>query len=245
MPAEPVKSFDFDVTFDPPQAVRNREEFDRLCPTWHETVTKFHQLMYASEIWSGVRWRGAAVGKLPTDLWIYQELVYEIQPDLIVETGSAMGGSAAFFASLLDLNQRGQIVSIDTVAAERPPHPRVSYWHGSSTDPAILDRLRPLASRAKSVMVTLDSAHSTEHVGRELALYSPLVTVGSYIVVEDGNVDGNPVLPGYVDFYDGQPGGPQTAIHAFLASTDKFEIDISRHKFLLTLNPNGYLRRVK
>lgn len=245
MPEDPAKTFDFDVTLHPPQAARNREEFDRLCPTWRETVTTFHQLTYASEIWNGVRWRGAAVGKLPTDLWIYQELIYEIQPDLIVETGSAMGGSAAFFASLLDLNQRGHIVSIDTMAAERPRHPRVSYWQGSSTDPAIVDRLRPLASRAKSVMVTLDSAHSTEHVGRELALYSPLVTVGSYIVVEDGNVDGNPVLPGYVDLYDGQPGGPQTAIHAFLAGTDKFEIDVGRHKFLLTLNPNGYLRRVK
>jgi cephalosporin hydroxylase len=229
-----------------PQFPPDPAEFERLRPFSADITDQFHRLIYASEVWlAGVTWRGVPVHKIPTDLWLYQELVYEVQPDLIIETGTAEGGSAAFFASLLDLNGHGRIITIDTRAAERPRHPRVEYWQGSSTDPAVVRRLEPIARSSRHVMVVLDSAHSTPHVGRELALYSPFVTLGSYVVVEDGNIDGNPVLENFVDPHDGKRGGPQAAIQAFLATTDAFEVDITRHKFFVTFNPNGYLKRVK
>jgi cephalosporin hydroxylase len=210
-------------------------------------IDDFLELSYSSAVWvDRTRWRGVPVSKLPTDLWIYQELIFELQPDLIVETGTAHGGSAAFMAAMLDGNQRGRIVTIDPHHYEnRPSHPRVAYWSGSSTDPAIVERLKPIAAECATVMVILDSAHSTAHVRREIALYAPLVTVGSYLIVEDGFVDGNPLLPDFIDMYDEGKGGPQAAIQELLAGSDEFQVDAARHKFLVTFNPNGYLKRVK
>jgi cephalosporin hydroxylase len=192
------------------------------------------------------RWRGTPIVKLPADLWTLQELIYELQPDLVIETGTAHGGSASYMAHLLDLNQRGRIVTIDPHDyPDRPAHPRIEYWAASSVDPAVIERLTPIVAAAGTVMVILDSLHSTHHVRQEIALYAPFVTRGSYLLVEDGCVDGNPVAPGYVDPYDNQPGGPQAAIQELLATSDAFEVDVSRHKFLVTFNPNGYLKRVK
>ena len=85
-------------------------------------------------------------------------------------------------------------------------------------------------------MVVLDSDHTRDHVAEELRLYAPLVTSGCYLVVEDTNVNGNPVLPEFGP-------GPQEAVAEFLAQTDDFEVDHEREKLMLTFNPNGYLRR--
>jgi cephalosporin hydroxylase len=165
----------------------NLEEFERIGPAWRDIVMRFHQLVYASEVWlDGVSWRGVRIAKMPTDLWIYQEMIYDLQPDLIIETGTGFGGSAAFFAAQLDLNGRGRVITIDDKSVDRPQHPRIEYWQGFSIDDAIIARLRTPAAASQRVMVVLDSAHSTAHVSRELALYSPFVTVGSYLVVEDG-----------------------------------------------------------
>jgi cephalosporin hydroxylase len=210
-------------------------------------IDDFLELFYFSAVWvDRTRWRGVPVSKLPTDLWIYQELIFELQPDLIIETGTAHGGSAAFMAALLDGNRRGRIITIDPQHYEnRPDHPRVEYWTESSTAPAVVERLMPIAAGCTTVMVILDSAHSTDHVRREIELYAPLVTLGSYLIVEDGYVDGNPLLPDYVDMYDQGKGGPQAAIQELLATSDAFQVDPSRHKFLATFNPNGYLKRIK
>jgi len=119
----------------------------------------------------------------------------------------------------------------------RPVHPRVTYLTGSSTDEAILDQLRARARGRSPVMAILDSDHSREHVAAELSLYAPLVTVGSYLVVEDTNVNGHPVLPEFGP-------GPREAVDAFLAANSAFEVDESREKFLMTFNPRGFLRRM-
>lgn len=187
------------------------------------------------------RWRGVPVCKPPTDLWVLQEIIFELKPDLIVETGTAHGGSASFMASLLDLNGRGRVVTIDSTAyPDRPAHPRIEYLTGSSIDPGIAAAVAERARGSESVLVILDAAHETSHVSQEIALYAPLVTVGSYLIVEDGNVDANPVLPDFVCSYTGVPsGGPQAAIQAFIAGTSAFTIDNSRHKLLVTFNPNG------
>ena len=92
-------------------------------------------------------------------------------------------------------------------------------------------------------MVSLDARHARAFVEREIDLYAPLVSRGSYLVVEDGNVDGNPVRPNYVEGPD--VGGPSAAIDAFLARDDRFVVDRAREKFLMTFNPRGFLRRIK
>jgi cephalosporin hydroxylase len=206
-----------------------------------DTVDRFHRLYYDTELvggtWGATHWLRVPVGKTPLDLWIYQEIVVETRPDLIIETGTFKGGSALFFASLFDLLGEGQIVTIDVDAREgRPEHPRITYLHGSSTDPEIVARMHSLAGDANRVMVVLDSDHRDEHVLNELRAYCGLVSSGCYLVVEDTNINGHPVVPEFGP-------GPTEALETFLAESDDFTVDRSREKFLLSFNPGGYLRR--
>ena len=120
---------------------------------------------------------------------------------------------------------------------DRPEHPRITYVSGSSADPAIADRVLELAGAGKPLIV-LDSSHRRDHVLAELRLWSPRVPVGSYIVVEDTHADGHPVTTRI-----GR--GPWDAVEAFLAENDAFEVDESMHKFFMTFNPRGYLKRVR
>lgn len=199
----------------------------------------FHRLYYGSHdtTWKQTYWLGRTVQKCPLNLWAYQEILYETRPDLIVETGTYMGGSALFMASVCDLLGNGKVVSMDIVGRRgKPRHRRITYEIGSSVAPDVVARVRRRARRAKRVMVVLDSDHDRDHVLRELALYGALVTPGCYIVVEDTNVNGHPVLPGHGP-------GPMEAVEAFLQTTDAFEVDRSRKKLLLSFNPSGYLRR--
>jgi cephalosporin hydroxylase len=201
-------------------------------------VRPFHRLFYESgtRTWSNTRWLGTPAQKCPFDLWVYQELLHELRPEVIVECGTADGGSAMFLASICDLLGAGEIVTIDVRELERPAHDRVTYLTGSSTATEIVDAVRERVQGRSPVLVLLDSDHSRDHVLAEMRLYAPLVTPGSYLVVEDSNVNGNPVLP---DFGP----GPGEAIDAFLAESDEFEIDESREKYFLTFNPRGYLRK--
>jgi cephalosporin hydroxylase len=203
-------------------------------------IAWFHRFYYRAmdTTWENTRWLGHRLQKFPGDVWIYQELLTELRPDWIVETGTNYGGSAYFLASICDLLGHGQIVTIDLDAKpETPEHERVTYLAGSSTAPEILDRARSLTAGAETVLVILDSDHSYEHVAEELRAYSELVTPGSYLIVEDTNIAGHPVLRGLAR-------GPYEAVHDFLAGDSRFEIDRSREKFMMTFNPCGYLRRV-
>ena len=205
-----------------------------------EVVEDFHRLYYDSHdrTWTNTSWRGVETWKCPLDLWVYQEMFHELQPDLVIETGTAHGGSAYFMASLFDLMGTGTVLSIDIDdRRSRPQHPRIEYFTGSSVEPPALDRARELAGRAERVLVILDSDHSQAHVRAELEVYAPLVTPGSYLVVEDTNVHGHPVL------LEHGP-GPMEALDDFLAQTDEFVIDASREKYFLTFNPRGFLKRV-
>jgi cephalosporin hydroxylase len=205
-------------------------------------VESFHKLFYETsyarrEGWSNPRWLGVEALKCPFDLWIYQEILQELKPDWILETGTANGGSALFLASVLDLIGKGQVVSVDIVRkTDWPVHPRLTYLTGSSTSSEVLDDLRRRVSGAGRVLVILDSDHKKDHVLEELHLYSPLVTPGSYLIVEDTNVNGRPVFAGFGP-------GPGEAVDEFLPSHPEFERDPSRERFLLTFNPGGYLRR--
>jgi cephalosporin hydroxylase len=202
-----------------------------------DVVDSFHQLYYdTSRLVTA--WLGVRIVKCPLDMWVFQDILYRTRPDLIIETGTARGGSAYFMACICDLIGNGRILTIDVRdAKKRPKHPRITYVQGSSVDPAILDRVRASISPGEKVMVTLDSDHAEDHVYAELQKYPAFVTKGNYLIVEDTNVNGHPVYP------DHGP-GPMEALERFLAETDEFEVDESCERFLLTLNPSGFLRRV-
>jgi cephalosporin hydroxylase len=197
----------------------------------------FHRLYYDTAVWKDTYWLGVRTQKCPLDLWVYQELLHEARPDLVIETGTAHGGSALYLASICDLLRRGEVVTVDIHPVDgRPVHPRITYLAGSSTSEEVVARVEELARDRQCVLVILDSDHSREHVLDELRLYAGLVTPGSYLVVEDTNVNGHPV------FAEHGP-GPMEALEAFLAETDEFEVDATREKFFLTFNPRGFLRK--
>jgi cephalosporin hydroxylase len=219
-----------------------------------ELVERFHALYYdgaqVDRAWSQTHFLGVPVLKNPCDLWLFQELINRLRPDLLVETGTFLGGSAFYYASLFDLMGQGEVVTIDVWSGERcaqerkqppqrvrPAHPRITYLQGSSTEPAIFAEVRRRAEKARTVLVTLDSDHSMKHVAAELELYAPLVTPGSYLIVEDGNINGHPVLS---DFGP----GPFEAIEEFTRTRKDFQIDRDLEEtHFFSFNRNGYLRR--
>ena len=223
-----------------------RKEFALLAPPRgrHETVVDdFHRLYYDTGheggTWTDTRWFGVPTLKCPLDLWISQELVHELAPDLIVETGTADGGSGLFLATLCEAKGRGEVISIDIeVRPNRPHHSRLTYITASSTDPAVVEQLTRRANDAETVLVVLDSDHSYDHVRLELRAYAPLVTPGSYLIVEDTNVNGHPV-------YEHHGPGPMEAVEDFLKENDNFAVDASKEKLLLTFNPRGWLKRLR
>ncbi len=199
---------------------------------------EFHKLYYGSGVWTRTTWMGIKTLKCPLDLWAYQEIVSTVKPDVIVETGTAYGGSALFLASVMDVLGKGSIISVDINAQRNQPvHPRIQYLAGSSTDPVIVERVRKAVGNSETVLVILDSDHKKDHVAKELQAYAPMVTAGSYLIVEDTNLNGNPVAPNFGE-------GPGEAVQAFLKSHKEFETDHSMEKFLLTFNPGGFLKRV-
>lgn len=180
---------------------------------------------------------GVETLKCPLDLWIYQEILFELRPRFIVECGTASGGSALFLASVCDLLGEGQIISVDIQPMpNRPEHPRINYLLGSSVSEDIARRIKETVKDAETVLVILDSDHSREHVLQELRLYSGLVTPGSYLIVEDTNVNGHPVYQLHGD-------GPMEAVETFLSETGEFTSDREREKFFLTFSPKGFLRK--
>lgn len=195
-------------------------------------IEAFHKLYYSKEMtggtWYDTTWRGIPTLKCPLDLWVYQEIIHEKLPDIIIETGTFKGGSALYMADVCEAIGHGVVYSIDIQAMARPNHKRITYIHGSSTEVSF-----PIPTNAK-VMVILDSDHSKTHVLNELERYSDVVTKGQYMIVEDTNINKHPVLD---DFGP----GPMEAVEEFMKDSPDFEIDGTREKFLLTFNPKGFL----
>jgi cephalosporin hydroxylase len=208
-----------------------------------EVVESFHRLYYdtAPGTCAKTSWLGVPTEKFPGDLWVYQEIITEIRPDFIVETGTRYGGSAVFMATVCEVLGHGRVVTIDieqlaSTLACRPEHPRIAYLTGSSTSPDIVATVRETVEGAPCVMVVLDSDHRMAHVADELRLYSQLVTDGSYLIVEDTNINGHPVVA------DLGP-GPWEAVEVFLKGALEYRPDYGCEKLRLTLNPRGYLRK--
>lgn len=169
--------------------------------------------------WARTYWFGARILKNPFDLWIYQELIGETRPDLIIECGSGAGGSALYFASLCSLIGKGEVLSVDIHETHyKVDHPRAQFLLGSSVAPEIIAQVHERAAN-KAAMVILDSDHSFAHVTAELETYSGLVGPGNYLVVEDTNL-------------------PETkrATLTFIEQHPEFEIDLEQEKYLMTFN---------
>ena len=229
-------------------AYHHRREELRRRPWRHDPAVRqaitdqFHRMYYdgygQGGTWAATYWRGVVAEKCPLDLWVFQEIIHALRPDVIVETGTRFGGSALFMADLCEVLGNGRVVSVD-IADEvgRPEHPRISYVRGSSVADATFATVKQHLGPADKVMVVLDSDHSKSHVLAELRLYHTLVSRGHYLIVEDTNIGGHPVAE---DFGP----GPMDAVQEFLASGGTgFQVDGSREKLCLTFCPGGYLRR--
>ncbi len=205
-------------------------------------VDRSHDLYYrrwqAGADTINLSWMGHRVLKCPLDLWIYQELITQNRPDVIIETGTAYGGSALFMASICELLGHGEVITIDIQSdPSRPEHPRMAYVHGSSTAADIVAEVLGRVA-GKRVMVVLDSDHTAGHVYDEMVAYSGVVGESDYLIVEDTNINGHPTYPEFGP-------GPMEAVARFLAESPEFEVDRRCERFLMTLNPGGFLRRVR
>ena len=204
-------------------------------------------------------WLGRPIIQYPQDMVAMQELVWAVQPDLIVETGIAHGGSLIMYASLLELNAacggppdaRVVGVDIDIRAHNRaaieahPMHRRITMIEGSSVDPAVVAQVGDAAAGRQRVLVCLDSNHTHDHVLAELQAYAPMASVGSYCVVFDTVIEGLPA--GMFPDRPWDPGNnPRTAVHEYLKAHPEFEADRRvEDKLMISAAQGGYLKRVR
>lgn len=183
-------------------------------------------------------WMGYLIRQPVLDLWVIQETLCDLKPDVLIESGTNLGGSAMFYAHLFDVLGHGRVISIDVDRLHDLSHPRVQFLIGSSTAPEIIAEVRrQLDASAKTVMVILDSDHSSAHVSEELKLYAPLVSPNSYCLVQDGVID-------RMWFFRKFRPGPLGAIRDFLKNNHDFIVDEDKcNRFLVTHHPMGWLKR--
>jgi len=199
-------------------------------------------------------WMGRPIIQYPQDMIAMQELIWQTQPDLIIETGIAHGGSLIYYASILELIGKGEVLGIDIDIREHnrkeiekhPMFKRIKMIEGSSISEETVAEVKKHAEAKKTILVCLDSNHTHEHVLRELELYSPFVSLNSYIVAFDTIVEDLP--EGY--FSQKRPWGisnnPKTAVYEFLKNNKDFVIDHSiDNKILISVAPSGYLKKIQ
>jgi cephalosporin hydroxylase len=200
-------------------------------------------------------WLGRPIIQYPQDIVALQEIIWNVKPDLIIETGIAHGGSLILSASILHLiNEDGHVLGVDIDIREHnrkeiESHPlakRISMIEGSSIEKNIVKRVYEFAKGKRQILVILDSNHTHEHVLEELKAYSSLVTKDSYLIVFDTAIEDVPEDYNWGNRMWGKGNNPKTAVWEFLKTHDEFEIDSSIHnKLLITVAPDGYLRRIK
>jgi len=203
-------------------------------------------------------WLGRPIIQYPQDMVAMQEIIWEVKPDMIIETGIAHGGSLIFSASILSLLEScgeiesGKVLGIDIdirahnkkAIEAHPMSKKITMYEGSSIDKNMIDRVHEFAKKGKKIMVFLDSMHSHEHVLEELKAYAELTSVGSYCVVFDTLIEDMP--KGFYDRPWDKGDNPKTAVWEFLAESDNFVIDKNiDNKILVSVAPDGYLKRVQ
>ncbi|MEW6501140.1 MAG: CmcI family methyltransferase [Thermodesulfobacteriota bacterium] len=210
-------------------------------------VDIFHTYFYANyskHVGPEMRYNGVPVHKHPGDLFNYQQIIFTRQPDCIIECGAFQGGATLYFANLLDLIGKGRVISVDICERQGVwhekvrQHPRVTCVAGSSTDPAIVKQVHDLVGEGRNNFVILDSLHTKAHVRSELEAYNDLVGPGSYLIVEDSNLNGHPIPPPV----EASAPGPFEAIEDFLQTRPDFRVDAAMEsRFLFSFAPSGYL----
>ncbi len=201
--------------------------------------TEFVDAFWRSLSWRSAAWLGSPTGKAPTDLIAYQELVVDLRPDWIIETGTGSGGRALLLATVCDALEHGRLVSIDPKDdAGRPAHPRITYVVGTPQATEVAAQVRELVGEAPNAVVILGQRGRKRRIAEQFAAYERFVPVGSYVVVEETIVNGHPVWPSH-------GAGPAEFVKDVLNTRDDFAPDPHRERFGLTFNPNGFLKRMR
>ena len=246
-----LKPYEETAEFRDAQLVESRKAYENVLKQRDlqipvEKQRELMKLFHSLPIWDSLWFQNVRIIKNPLDLWMLQQIAYEIQPAYVIETGTWYGGSALWWAQTLHgmglENARVLTVDIQDLtrkgASANPLWKRyVEFSLGSSTDPAIVAKYAERVKNSKTI-VNLDSDHSMHHVLNELRAYAPMVSPGSYIAVEDTHLDGVPTHPE-------QGPGPMAAVLQFLAENHDFEQDFSREAMVMTSYPGGWLRRKK
>lgn len=227
----------------------SRQAFDIIAELWVKTgwVRKYSY---------GFSWLGRPIIQLPDDMLRIQEAIWQVRPDIIIETGIAHGGSLIFYASLMEMIGKGRVIGLDidirahnrAAIEAHPMVKRITMIEGSSVAPEVVDQVKALIKPEDVVMLILDSNHSAAHVAAELEAYGDLVTPGSYILSQDGVmqlVAGSPRAPA-----EWATDNPITAVNGFLARHPEFELVKPARPFDETEqtpdcshHPMGWLRR--
>lgn len=221
-------------------------------------IWDFRDLYYMTQVngrktWD-LRWMGIPMLKCPMDLWVYQEIIHDLAPEVVIECGVYHGGSAAYMFMLGSMLGGIQVIGVDITLENLAPtvakmalnsRGKLSFIESSSTEPELVERLKR-ETEGKRVMVVLDSAHDYAHVAAEMELYAPLVSLGNYMIVEDTNIDALAAKYGMiVDGIDYANNGPARAVERFLeANPSTWAADRSAERHLVTFNLNGYLKRI-
>lgn len=229
---------------------------ENLQEAWH----KFHEQIVKTKYAYNFFWLGVPIIQEPQDLQALQEIIWDVKPDLIIETGIAWGGSILFSASMLVILEacgqieNGEVLGIDIDIRSHNKesilaHPlsrKITMLEGSSIDHEIITKVENFAKNKKRVMVCLDSNHTHDHVLKELRAYSPLVSIGSYCMVGDTGIEDLPPKTTAMDRPWGKGNNPKTAVWEFLKENNDFKIDNTMDsKLIITGSPDGYLKRVR
>jgi cephalosporin hydroxylase len=234
---------------------RNKRKIDLMAndKKLSRTSKKWFLQSYGYEYSYHFRWLGRPIIQYPQDIIAIQEIIWNVKPDLIIETGIAHGGSLIFSASMLELIGKGMVLGIDIDIRKHNKkeienhflYKRIKMIEGSSVDENVSRTVYKFAKDKRKIMVILDSNHTHEHVLKEMQLYSPLVTRGSYMIVFDTVIDDIPK-----SFFKNKPwsknNNPKSAIKEFLKNSYRFKIDKAiENKLLITAAPSGFLKRVR
>ncbi|MFA5842589.1 MAG: cephalosporin hydroxylase family protein [Candidatus Gracilibacteria bacterium] len=251
MNTDPIKQFRLEAI----QRANSYRKNEALQKTWQS----FHEQLVKAQYAYNFFWLGVPIIQAPQDLQALQEIIWEIKPDLIIETGIAWGGSIIFSASMLAILEacgsieKGDVIGIDIdirahnkqAILDHPLSKKITMFEGSSIDEKIVQKVAAFARTKKRVLVCLDSNHTHDHVLAELRAYAPMISVGSYCMVGDTGVEDLP--EGSTSNRPwGKGNNPKTAVWEFLKENHDFEIDkIIESKLIITGSPDGYLKRIK
>ena len=234
------------------------ERKDRIKKNGNNEVLKaaakaFNNASNSAQYSYNFSWMGRPIIQYPQDMIAMQELIWEIKPDLIIETGIAHGGSLIYYASILELIGYGEVLGIDIDIREHnkqeiekhPMFKRIQMIQGSSIDDKIVQEVAKFASGKQKIMVCLDSNHTHDHVLNVMNMYSPFVSKNSYLVVFDTIVEDLPENYFGQNRHWGIGNNPKTAVQEFLENNKDFTIDSSiDNKLLISVAPSGYLKRI-